>query len=161
MSWSAIDLFQDDDPLNLGRVGLYGDRAANLLLQKTDLILTLGTRLAIPQLGYDRADFARKASKWIVEIDPTECEKFSGLSWNVLNADVNDFLDQLTSSTNFNNVIKRSFSDWILEGETLWGKLPRLEQVGPMGTNNLEFLHSAEVIAVLNAELDENAIISC
>ena len=160
VSWSAIDLFQDDDPLNLGRVGIYGDRASNLLLQKTDLILTLGTRLAIPQLGYDRADFARKASKWIVEIDPTECEKFSGLSWNVLNADVNDFLDQLTSSTNFNNVIKRSFSDWILEGETLWGKLPRLEQVGPMGTNNLEFLHSAEVIAVLNEELDEDAIIS-
>jgi acetolactate synthase-1/2/3 large subunit len=160
VSWSAIDLFWDEDPLNFGRVGIYGDRAANLLLQKSDLILTLGTRLAIPQLGYDREDFARKASKWIVEIDPSECEKFSGLNWNVLNADVDEFVDQLISSTYFKDVSKGGFSDWVLDGKSLWNKLPRLGQVGPIGTDNLDFLHSAEVIDALNSELAEDAIVS-
>lgn len=160
VSWSAIDLFPDDDPLNFGRVGIYGDRAANILLQKSDFILTLGTRLAIPQLGYDRADFGRKASKWIVEIDPTECEKFSGLKWNILNADVSEFLKHLLSSSDIKNTIQRGFSDWISEGNALWDELPRLEQVGPKGLENLDFLHSAEVIEALNLELDGDAIVS-
>jgi acetolactate synthase-1/2/3 large subunit len=76
VSWSAIDLFPNDNLLNMGRIGLYGDRAANITLQKADLVLCLGTRLAIPQVGYSLADFARNATKWIVDIDETECNKF-------------------------------------------------------------------------------------
>ena len=72
VSWSAIDIFPEADPLNVGRVGIYGDRHSNLLLQKSDLIVAIGTRLAIPQLGYDKSDFGRKAKKWAVEIDSTE-----------------------------------------------------------------------------------------
>lgn len=93
VSWSAIDLFPESDPLNVGRVGIYGDRHANLLLQKSDLIVAIGTRLAIPQLGYDKGDFGRKARKWVVEIDPTECAKFNGLGWNILNYDARDVMD--------------------------------------------------------------------
>jgi len=63
VSWSAIDLFPESDALNIGRVGIYGDRASNIILQQADFLLTLGTRLAIPQIGYDKKDFARHASK--------------------------------------------------------------------------------------------------
>ena len=92
LSWSAIDLFPSNHPMNMGRIGIYGDRAANIALQKSDLLICLGTRLAIPQIGYDAKDFGRNASKWIVEIDPTECQKFSDLGWNVSNCDVLEFL---------------------------------------------------------------------
>jgi acetolactate synthase-1/2/3 large subunit len=47
----------------MGRIGIYGDRAANIALQKADLLICLGTRLAIPQVGYDMNDFARNATK--------------------------------------------------------------------------------------------------
>jgi acetolactate synthase-1/2/3 large subunit len=160
VSWSAMDLFPGADPLNFGRVGIYGDRAANILLQKSDFILTLGTRLAIPQLGYDRADFARKASKWIIEIDPTECQKFSGLNWNVLNLDAKEFLDYMIPAYDSKKVVETGFPDWVREGNLLWDELPRLDQVGPMGSENLDFLHSAEVIEVLNKELAGDAILS-
>jgi acetolactate synthase-1/2/3 large subunit len=56
LSWSALDLFEDAHPLNMGRIGIYGDRASNIILQQADLLLTLGTRLAIPQIGYDKKD---------------------------------------------------------------------------------------------------------
>jgi acetolactate synthase-1/2/3 large subunit len=59
LSWSAIDLFPEEHPFNVGRVGIYGDRAANILLQRADLLITIGTRLAIPQMGYSKSDFAR------------------------------------------------------------------------------------------------------
>ena len=95
LSWSAIDIFPESDELNVGRVGIYGDRHANILLQKSDLIIAIGTRLAIPQVGYDKTDFGRKAIKWVVEIDPTECLKFDGLGWNIINHDALRVLTEL------------------------------------------------------------------
>jgi len=160
VSWSAIDLFPDSDPLNFGRVGIYGDRAANILLQKSDLLLTLGTRLAIPQVGYDRIDFARKASKWIVEIDPSECEKFDGLGWNVLNANVKDFTSEFNAQSMIKQQIDNRFVDWVSEGSSIWRELPRLKQVGPVGGENGGYLHSAEVVAALNKLAADDAVIA-
>ena len=91
-SWSAIDLFAESNKQNIGRVGIYGDRHANILLQKSDLVLALGTRLAIPQIGYDKTDFGRRAKKWVIDIDSTECAKFEGLDWNILNCDAADVM---------------------------------------------------------------------
>lgn len=75
-SWQAADLIPSDHPLYAGRAGIYGQRAANFALQNCDLLICLGTRLAIPQLGYSEKEFARAAKKIVVEIDPTEIEKF-------------------------------------------------------------------------------------
>ena len=76
VSWQAADLVPDSHPLFVGRAGTYGQRWANLALQNCDLLITLGTRLAIPQRGYNDAEFARAAKKVVVEIDPIEMDKF-------------------------------------------------------------------------------------
>lgn len=76
VSWQAADLVPDDHLLYVGRAGTYGQRWANLALQNCDLLIALGTRLAIPQRGYNDAEFARAAKKVIVEIDPAELGKF-------------------------------------------------------------------------------------
>jgi acetolactate synthase-1/2/3 large subunit len=65
----------DEHPLYVGRAGIYGQRWANLALQNCDLLIALGTRLALPQRGYVDAEFARAARKVIVEIDPAEMAK--------------------------------------------------------------------------------------
>ena len=96
LSWSALDLFPTGHELNVGRIGIYGDRSTNILLQKTDLLICIGTRLAIPQVGYDKSDFGRNAIKWVVDIDPTECSKFDGFGWNILPVAAEDFIDTLT-----------------------------------------------------------------
>lgn len=77
VSWQAADLVPDKHPLYVGRAGTYGQRWANFALQNCDLLITLGTRLALPQRGYVDAEFARAAKKVIVEIDPVEMAKFS------------------------------------------------------------------------------------
>ena len=91
LSWSAIDFVPTNHPLLIGKVGIYGDRAANILLQQCDLLVCLGTRLAIPQVGYNKNDFARKATKVVVEIDNTELSKFDGLNWYLFNTDASLF----------------------------------------------------------------------
>ena len=158
LSWSAIDLFPNNHPMNMGRIGIYGDRAANIALQKSDLLICLGTRLAIPQIGYDAKDFGRNASKWILEIDPTECQKFSDLGWNVSNCDVLEFLLKFRKGMEKQN-IDLNTENWLEELNEIWNKLPRIEQIGPKVNNSKTTVHSAEVIQFLNDVISEDAII--
>uniref|UniRef100_A0A7S0I7W9 Acetolactate synthase n=1 Tax=Micromonas pusilla TaxID=38833 RepID=A0A7S0I7W9_MICPS len=72
LSWSAVDLFDSSDDRFVGRWGLYGQRAANLIVQSADLIVVFGSRLAIPQVGYDFRQFARGAKLIVVDVE--ECK---------------------------------------------------------------------------------------
>lgn len=76
VTWQAADLLPDENPLFAGRAGTYGQRFGNLALQNCDLLITLGTRLALPQRGFDDLTFSRESKKVIVEIDPIEMAKF-------------------------------------------------------------------------------------
>lgn len=95
VSWQAADLVADTHPLYVGRAGTYGQRWANLALQNCDLLITLGTRLAIPQRGYNDAEFARAAKKVIVEIDPVEMDKFKFHIDVPVRGNVKDFITAL------------------------------------------------------------------
>lgn len=77
LTWSAIDILHSDHPLNFGRFGLYGQRAANFIVQNADVVLVLGSRLALPQSGYDFSQFAREAKIIVVDIDESEISKYS------------------------------------------------------------------------------------
>jgi acetolactate synthase-1/2/3 large subunit len=61
LSWNGIDMLPSNHRLNFGREGTYGQRCANFVIQNADLIICIGTRLAIPQIGYDLKDFGRDA----------------------------------------------------------------------------------------------------
>lgn len=155
LSWSAIDLFFESDHLNVGRVGIYGDRHANILLQKSDLIIAIGTRLAIPQVGYDKTDFGRKATKWIVEIDPTECRKFDGLGWNVIQDDAFSVLYEL----NKGNIHTQELHNWQEECLRIKKIFPRRGQLGPEPQHPESQIHSGDVIEYLNQTLALDAIV--
>jgi acetolactate synthase-1/2/3 large subunit len=155
VSWSAIDIFPESDDLNVGRVGIYGDRHANILLQKSDLLVAIGTRLAIPQLGYDKTDFARKAKKWVVEIDPTECAKFEDLGWKILNNDAQSLMEELTGVLSLPLDVETWRADCISAKKTF----PRIEQIGPPPADKSTQIHSGEVVNHLNSVLSVDAIV--
>ena len=155
LTWSAIDLFPEADDLTVGRVGIYGDRHANILLQKSDLVIAVGTRLAIPQVGYDKSDFGRLASKWIVEIDPTECRKFDGLGWNVIQEDALSVLHGLNKT----NVQTQDLHDWQEECTRIKKNFPRRGQLGPGPQNPTSQIHSGDVIEYLNQTMAPDALI--
>ncbi len=74
-SWNASDMFPSDHPCNIGRCGLFGDRASNFAVANADLLLVIGTRLGITQIGYNPALFARGAKIAMVDIDENEILK--------------------------------------------------------------------------------------
>jgi len=74
-AWNAHDVLWEDHPLNAGRPSTVGDRAGNYAVQNSDLLITIGCRLNIRQIGYEFSAFAREAYKVVVDIDATELEK--------------------------------------------------------------------------------------
>jgi acetolactate synthase-1/2/3 large subunit len=74
-TWKAADLLADDDPLFAGRPGSVGQRGANFTQQNADCLLILGARLDLPQTAFDHANFARGATKIMVDVDAAEIAK--------------------------------------------------------------------------------------
>jgi acetolactate synthase-1/2/3 large subunit len=101
LSWSGIDLLPSDHPSFCGRFGIYGQRSANFIVQNSDLVVVLGSRLSLPQVGYDFSQFARDAKIVIVDVDYQEIEKY-----NVALRMVQDCKDVLVSLLNRPPAIK-------------------------------------------------------
>jgi acetolactate synthase-1/2/3 large subunit len=94
-AFNAHDLLPDDHPLYVGRPGTVGDRAGNFAVQNADLLLVLGCRLNVRQIGYDHASFARAAYKVMVDIDANELRKPSLRLDLPIHADLRAFLQRL------------------------------------------------------------------
>ena len=74
-AWDAIDVIPSDHPLCFGRPGTLGQRAANFIFQNADLLLSIGCRLNLRQIGYNFNSVARAAYKIIVDVDSAELRK--------------------------------------------------------------------------------------
>lgn len=72
---SGIDLIESEAPYFFGRPGILGERPANFILQNADLILIIGTRMNLRQIGFNYSSFGRAARKVMVDIDPAELGK--------------------------------------------------------------------------------------
>lgn len=73
--WNAHDIIPNDHPSYCGRTGADGDRAGNFSVQNADLIIILGARMAIRQVGFNYKAFGRAAKKIMVDLDVHEMNK--------------------------------------------------------------------------------------
>lgn len=110
-AWNSIDAIYDTHPLYVGRAGIMGDRAGNFAVQNSDLVLSIGCRLSIRQVGYNWKTWAREAYKIVVDIDKEELNKPTlNIDMKVC-ADAKDLLERLDKKLNneklFNN------SEWL------------------------------------------------
>lgn len=96
--WNAVDLIEDDSPLYCGRAGNMGDRPGNWAIQNADLILAVGTRISIRQVGYNWKTWARAAEVIMVDIDQAELKKPTLHVEMPIWADAKDFLEKLDAA---------------------------------------------------------------
>lgn len=71
-SMLSFDVMPYDSNLNFGFIGAYGNRHSNFILAKSDLVIALGSRLDVRQIGGKKEGFAPDARLIRVEIDPGE-----------------------------------------------------------------------------------------
>jgi acetolactate synthase-1/2/3 large subunit len=97
-AWNAHDLLWDEHPLYAGRPGTVGDRAGNFAVQNADLLVAVGCRLNVRQIGYEFRAFARQAFKAVVDIDPLELRKPTIFPDLAVHADAGVFLAALDAA---------------------------------------------------------------
>ena len=97
-AWNAHDLLPDDHPYYCGRPGTVGTRGGNFIVQNSDLLLVLGSRLNIRLISYNYKDFAKDAYKIIVDIDENELHKPTVKADMPVHADVGDVMRALAEA---------------------------------------------------------------
>lgn len=71
-SMIAMDILPYEQPLNYGFVGAYGSRIANFIVAKSDLVLAIGSRMDVRQVGAKRENFAPNATIVRIDVDAGE-----------------------------------------------------------------------------------------
>lgn len=70
---NGVDLAQDD--IHIGFIGIHGNRIANMIAEECDLIISVGARLSIRQVGKYSRNFAPKADLIRADLDPYELSR--------------------------------------------------------------------------------------
>lgn len=151
--WNAIDLIEDDNHLYCGRAGNMGDRPGNWAIQNADLILAVGTRISIRQVGYNWKTWAREAEVIMVDIDKAELKKPTIHVEYPIWADAKDFLkkanEMLTSPISEKKDWLTTCQRWKKEYPTV---LQRQWEESGKGVNVYAF------VRYLSSKLDENSL---
>jgi acetolactate synthase-1/2/3 large subunit len=124
-TWNGIDRFPSMHNLFWGRPNTWGQRSGNVLIQQSDLIIAIGTRLGIQQTGFNWKGFAPLANIVQVEIDKTEMDKKHPKVAIEFNCDAEDFLRSLAK---LNLGIEHTqIAEWIDFGKKVRTLLPNSE----------------------------------
>ena len=75
LTWNAADRYPEDFELNFGRPNIWGQRYSNVLLQQSDLVIAVGSRLGIQQTGFSWEEFVPGGKVVQVDIDSSELMK--------------------------------------------------------------------------------------
>ena len=92
---NGVDLAQDD--IHIGFIGTHGNRVANMILNECDLIISVGARLGIRQVGRNTKNFAPKAKLVRCDIDEYELSRNIKDDEDKYHSDAKDFLRLLLS----------------------------------------------------------------
>lgn len=152
VSWAGIDLIDSDHPLVFGRAGTYGQRAANLVVQNADLVIAIGTRLAVPQMGYVLDEFARAAKIVVVDIDPAEIAKIDDRVTLPIVADAGVTIDAMLAH---DAPIERK-ADWVARCE---GYRQAYPWIGPEHDDTAPFINSYRVLDRLAGQMKPDQVV--
>lgn len=136
LHWNGLDLLEDDHPLYMGRPGAVGQRAANFVLQNADVLLTVGTRLALLQTGYNFEGYARNAKHIMVDIDEAELNKATLHPDIKVCMDAGEFIDRLSKA---DELEVKDHTAWIAKGKEWNEKYPSLK---PAWLENSDYVNS-------------------
>ena len=148
--WNAVDLIEDDNELYCGRAGNMGDRPGNWAIQNADLILAIGTRISIRQVGYNWKTWARAAEVIMVDIDQAEMKK------PTLHVEMPiDFLNRMNESIGQEYPVNRS-KEWLATCQRWKKEYPAV--LSRQWEENGETANVYAFVRYLSSRLPENSL---
>lgn len=155
-TWNGADRYGHDQPNYWGRPNTWGQRGANILIQQSDCLVAIGTRLGIQQTGFAWTEFAPLAKIFQVDIDPVELEKGHPKIHLGLVSDgthfLREFLERYSSQ-------KSSFKEWLKFGQSVRDAFPLNDENNVTATG---FIDPFDFILTLGSSLQpDDVIIPC
>lgn len=155
-AWSH-DVISSDNPLFFGRPGTIGTRPGNMILQNSDLLIVLGSRLNIRQISYNYDGFAPKAFKIQIDVDKNEFKKPFPKIDLCIEADLRGFfedIEELFKDTE-SHEDRKSWLDWCREVNQ---KYSVKDTDYPVKKDSINAYH---LIPEIIRQSDENSILAC
>jgi acetolactate synthase-1/2/3 large subunit len=146
-TFNGFDLVPGAHPLYIGRIGTIGDRAGNFALQNADLVLSLGTRNNIRQIGF-------LWKRIVVDIDRSELQKPTFPADLPVRADVGMFMEALEAGLRGIEPRRReSWLAWCRERKARYPVVP------PSHAKEGTLLNPYFFMDALSSLLGENAVV--
>ncbi|OGG27113.1 hypothetical protein A2960_00885 [Candidatus Gottesmanbacteria bacterium RIFCSPLOWO2_01_FULL_39_12b] len=123
LSYAGYDLLPNEHPYYFGRAHAFGQRAANFIIQNSDLLISVGARFDVRTIGFTYKAFARAAYKVMVDIDRGELEKPILSPDFPINCDAKEFILEMINQLK-QKPFKKNISDWLNYGRSLNKKYP-------------------------------------
>lgn len=140
-SLMASDVVGFGDSLNVGMIGSYGNRWANLALNDCDCLIVLGSRLDVRQTGSDTEGFKGERPIFHVDIESGEINNRVVDCYATV-SDLKPALDVLADVFAGNATqIAKQIEPWTREIAALRAKWPDTEELSIPGINPNRFMH--------------------
>jgi acetolactate synthase-1/2/3 large subunit len=146
LTWNGADLLPSMTRNLFGRPNTWGQRSANLLIQQSDLVIAIGTRLGIQQTGFAWDEFVPNGKIIQVDIDGSELSKGHPKVNVGIKRDGNKFLSQLVEIDQLGS----RWPSWLEFCNHVAELVPVLDSAnvtGPGYTDPFEILHEIAAVA--------------
>jgi acetolactate synthase-1/2/3 large subunit len=155
-TWTSKDLLNHNDPLFVGNFGLLGERAGNFAIQNADLLLILGSRMSIPNVGYQHQSFSPNSIKIMVDIDENELKKPTIKIDYPINRDLKFFLSVLKTRLKNQNI--PDWTNWIDKTQSWKKKHPVFQPEYKINDGKINSFYFMEVLS--NKLTDNNIVVT-
>jgi len=119
-TYLGIDIIEQKHPCYAGRIGIKGDRAGNLAVQNSDLLIVIGSSLPVAEVNFEYDQFAREAKIVIVDTDLSSHKKKTIKIDSLIQGDAKEFIEKISKSLNKEK--KPSLNEAWLKTCTSWKK---------------------------------------
>jgi len=152
-TWNGMDRYGANLRNYWGRPNTWGQRSSNILIQQSDLIVAIGTRLGLQQTGFAWQKFAPLAKIYQIEIDSAELNKGHPKIFKGFLTDANLFLEEFLKL--YENPTD-AYREWLVFGEKVIEALPLSDT---SNTYNPEYLNPYDFIETMSKLLDEKDVV--
>lgn len=149
-TWNGADRIPADQPNYAGRPNTWGMRFSNLILQQSDLVVALGTRLGLQQTGFNWQSFVPVGRVAHVDIDPAELAKANPRTdWSICGDADQAFVELLHANLG-------DYSSWLTFCQEMRQELPLSEAVN---TTRSGYLNPYDFVGELSEHCTPDSII--
>ena len=152
-TWNGADRYGSDQDNYWGRPNTWGQRAANILIQQSDCLIVIGSRLGLQQTGFAWQEFAPLAKIFQIDIDESELTKghpsiYKGCACDaaVFLSIFMDFFGNHTCNT----------TEWLEFGKHVLNEFP-LNDVNNITSSG--YIDPYEFVAELSNQLNEEDVV--